>query len=294
MPAKGIGWVGRKKLLPLEKLSEQVEWLAHHTSIDRVKLTGGEPLVRRGLCALISALYLIKGIREISLTTNGSLLADQACALKAAGLSRVNVSLDSLDPDRFAELSRGARLSRTLLGIEAALLAGLKPLKLNAVLQLSTWQQDVPRLLDYAAELGVEPRFIELMRTGTERAWCASELVTVDEVQAWLSEQTEMVPVASAPGAPASLTRIQWRGHRMNVGWITPRSHPFCASCERLRMDAQGRLRRCLMDPTMFNLRGLRSTGGDAAAADVFYTYMDGKHAPNNMDSEYAMSQIGG
>jgi cyclic pyranopterin phosphate synthase len=294
MPAEGIEQVEHSSLLPLEKLCEQVVWLVRHTAIERVKLTGGEPLVRKGIGTLIRSLHEIPEIREISLTTNGSLMGEQAWALKEAGLSRINVSLDSLDPDRFALLSRGGRLLQTLEGIKTAIEAGLTPLKLNAVLQLSSWREDVPRLLDYAAELGVEPRFIELMRTGTERAWCDSELVTVDEVQAWLAEQTEVVAIASAPGIPASRSRIRWHGQEMTVGWITPRSHPFCASCERLRMDARGRLRRCLMDPALLDLTALRNLQEDETAAASFSSYMSGKHAPRSMDSEFAMSQIGG
>ena len=293
MPPEGVPSVSHGDLLSLEQLAEMVQWLSRHTSIERVKITGGEPLVRLGLEHLISYLRALPNVSEVSLTTNGSLLARKARELKARGLARVSVSVDSLDPERFAELSRGGQLRATLEGIDAAINAGLTPLKLNTVLQRSTWERDVPKLLDFAAERGLQPRFIELMRTGTERAWCDSEFVSVDRVREWLTQQTAMVPVPSAAGAPARLTRTLWGGRWLIVGWIAPRSHPFCGACERLRLDCRGRLRRCLMDPTMLGLVRLRRAEGDCAA-DAFYRYMEGKHAPDGMDSEYMMSQIGG
>lgn len=293
MPVEGVPRLSHGDLLSLEQLAEMVEWLSRYTTIERVKLTGGEPLVRRGLEVLIADLAALPNIREISLTTNGSLLARKAWVLKEAGLARVNVSLDSLDPARFAELSRGARLQDTLSGIDAAFQAGLVPLKLNTVLQRSTWKKDVPRLLDFAAERGLEPRFIELMRTGTEHAWCDSEYVSIREVLEWLQERTTVVSVPTPAGVPARQMSIQWAGTELNVGWIAPRSHPFCASCERVRLDSRGQLRRCLMDPFLLDLVHLRQGPGEVATA-AFYRYMSGKHAPSGMDSEYAMSQIGG
>ena len=182
--------------------------------------------MRPGVEHLIAELSSLPAIQEVSLTTNGSLLANQAWSLKAAGLSRVNVSLDSLDKERFKEVTRGGNLDRTLAGIEAAQAAGLAPIKLNTVLQRSTWHQEVPRLLDYAAEAGLEIRFIELMRTGTERTWCESEFVSVDEVCGGLD--AEIVSVNEQTQAPARRTLLNWHGTLVNVGWITPRSHPFC------------------------------------------------------------------
>jgi cyclic pyranopterin phosphate synthase len=313
MPAEGPAALASGKssgklvpLLPFEELVASVNWLVLHTHIDRVKLTGGEPLMRAGLADLISQLALNPRIREISMTTNGSLLARKAEALKAAGLARVNVSLDSLNPQRFAELSRGGRLEDTLAGIDAAIAAGLLPLKLNAVLQRSTWRQEVPRLLDYAAERGAEMRFIELMRTGTERAWSDSEFVSVAEVKSWLASSGCDSGCASQPAAfetrtsvalPARMVAMQWKGTSLKVGWIGPRSTPFCGTCERLRIDARGQVRRCLMDSETFDLAGLRraqKNGAEEAVTEAFRAYMTHKHLPLAMDSESAMSQIGG
>jgi cyclic pyranopterin phosphate synthase len=226
------------------------------------------------------------------MTTNGSLLSEHAWSLKAAGLDRVNVSLDSLDKERFAEVTRGGRLERTLNGIKAAIEAGLTPVKLNTVLQRSTWKHEVPQLLDFAACAGLEIRFIELMRTGTERGWCESEFISVDEVCKGLG--AEILPAGEQNQAPARRTLVNWRGTLVKVGWITPRSHPFCVHCERLRMDARGQIRRCLMDPVMFDLPRTLGTLDDLKALLEFQFYIAGKVAPRAMDSSFAMSQIGG
>jgi cyclic pyranopterin phosphate synthase len=292
MPAQGVAKLTHDEILPLEAMAGLVGWLSAHAGIRRVRLTGGEPLVRSGICDLIREIKAFPSIEEVTLTTNGSLLPRLAKELKAAGVSRVNISLDSLDRQRFAEISRGADLGRVLAGIEAAREAGLTPIKLNAVLLRSSWREDVPALLDYAAQNGFEIRFIELMRTGTERAWCESEFVSVDEVRQGL--KAAITAVKESSHAPAQRTLVNWRGKAMLVGWITPRSHPFCASCERLRLDARGRLHRCLMDPTTLDLpRALGSLENDAAKQE-FDEYLAAKRPPALMDSSFAMSQIGG
>lgn len=294
MPPKGLHRTSSNGPLSLNDLLENVRWLVRHAPIERVKITGGEPLVRPGLEELIAGLARVENIREISMTTNGSLLPAHARTLKAAGLVRVNVSLDSVDPTRFSELSRGARLENTIAGIYAAIEAGLLPLKLNAVLQRSTWMCDVPPLLDLASTHGLEIRFIELMRTGTERAWCESEMISVEEVKSWLASQTSLVALNTPPSAPAQQTVLQWKGTALKVGWIAPRSNPFCASCERLRMDSRGRLRRCLMDPVTLDMTKLRKMDESFAADEALRTYLEEKHPPNAMDCESGMDQIGG
>jgi GTP 3',8-cyclase len=292
MPSEGVPKLVHGDLLSYEALTELVRWLSSETGICRVRVTGGEPLVRPGIERLIEQLCSLPAIQEVSLTTNGALLPRMARSLKSAGLSRVNVSLDSLDSTSFAEVTRCGRLERTLAGIEAAKDAGLMPIKLNTVLQRSTWKQDVPSLLDYAAASGLEIRFIELMRTGTERAWCESEFISVDEVCRELN--AEILPVADESHAAARKTMVKWRGALLPVGWITPRSHPFCVNCERLRMDARGQLRRCLMDPTTLDLQRLLSNVSSSRAQHEFRSYIAGKVPPVAMDSSLAMSQIGG
>lgn len=292
MPAEGTPNVAHHDLLPLESLVELVRWLVVHSGIDRVRLTGGEPLLRTGVAHLIAGLSAIAGVREISLTTNGSLLPRMAWSLKAAGLNRVNVSLDSLNEQRFAEVTRGGSLKNTLAGIAAALEAGLTPIKLNTVLRRSTWKQELPSLLDYSAQTGFEIRFIELMRTGTERAWCEAEFISADEVCEGLD--VAMFPVEEQTRASAKRISLDWHGTRVAVGWITPRSQPFCRRCDRLRMDARGQIRRCLMDSMQFDLSSmLNATDGGATERD-FNSYLAGKVPPRAMDCALAMSQIGG
>ena len=292
MPPEGVPKVAHADLLPLEELARLTRWLVMHTGIERVRLTGGEPLMRRGIEDLIAALASMPGIQEVCLTTNGTLLARKAWELKRAGLSRVNVSLDSLDEDRFTDVSRGGCLLGTLDGIEAARAAGLTPIKLNTVLRRSTWREEVPALLDYAAGSGFEIRFIELMRTGTERAWCEAEFVSIDEVCDGLG--LARVPAAAPDAGSARRTSLHWNGRRVAVGWISPRSHPFCGSCDRLRMDARGRVRRCLMDPAQFDLAGMLQNEGESEALRAFAHYYAHKVPPRAMDHVLAMSQIGG
>jgi GTP 3',8-cyclase len=294
MPPEGVPNVPHADILPMEELRGLVAWLSEHSGIERIKLTGGEPLVRKGIEHLIALLVDTERINEVSMTTNGSLLQGMASALKASGLSRVNVSLDSMDVSRFAQLTQGGRLSDTLRGIDQALAAGLTPLKLNAVLQRSSWKKDVPLLLDYAAANHLELRFIELMRTGTERSWCESEFVAVEEVKRWLEERGPIAPISTPRGVPARGSMVWWQGRAVSVGWIAPCSHPFCSSCERLRLDSRGFLRRCLMDSSTLDLSAISRMPSTNDAVQAFNAYLEGKSAPYAMGSTTSMSLIGG
>ncbi|HVO63674.1 MAG TPA: GTP 3',8-cyclase MoaA [Terriglobales bacterium] len=294
MPEGGVPKVARQDLLSLEELASLARWLVPRVGIKRIKLTGGEPLVRRGLEALIRELAILTGITDLSMTTNGSCLAKHAPALKTAGLKRVNVSLDTLNTDRFRELTRGGRLEDTLAGIAAGVAAGLVPLKLNSVLRHSSWQEDVPALLDYAAANNFELRFIELMRTGTARAWCDPEFVAASRVQLWLSSQGSFLPRFGGEDGPARSWLISWGGANLKVGWITPRSEPFCQSCDRLRLDSRGRLYRCLMDPKFFDLSEVLRGPNDGRTEEKLFLYLAGKLPPRSMDNTSAMSLIGG
>lgn len=294
MPPTGIPKPIDCNILSLDELTSVAAWLCQFLEIERVKLTGGEPLVRSGVVDLVSSLRDIPNVREVTMTTNGTLLSRYAESLKEAGLTRVNVSLDSLDPERFSEITRGGELAAVLDGISVALKSGLRPLKLNAVLRRSAWQQDVPELLDFAASRGLEIRFIELMRTGTERLWCEGEYVAASEIQQWLIERGSITPIAGPQNGPARLTTVRWKGTSVQVGWITPRSHPFCSNCERLRLDAYGRVFRCLMDARSLPLASLLRSGDRDKAAAALMNYLNGKVAPTAMDRTSSMSSIGG
>jgi cyclic pyranopterin phosphate synthase len=293
LSARGQSKVAHRDLLSLEELARLARWLVPRVGIERIKLTGGEPLARRGVDALIRELAALPGINDLSMTTNGSCLSEKAEQLRQAGLKRVNVSLDTLNPDRFRELTGGGRLEHTLAGISSAVAAGLIPLKLNSVLQRSTWQEDVPALLDYAAANGFELRFIELMRTGTARAWCDAEYVAASRVQLWLATQGWLLPRFGEECRPARSWLISWRGVNLDVGWITPRSEPFCQCCDRLRLDARGRVHRCLMDAKFLDLRPALCEP-TTKIEDQLFLYLAGKLPPRLMDNTNAMSLIGG
>ncbi len=292
MPPEGVPSVPHAFLPSLEELGELAAFLAGRLGLRKIRLTGGEPLVRSGLPRLVSILAALPGVEEVNLTTNGILLPDLAEELREAGLNRVNLHLDTLDPDRYFLLTRGGDVRSALRGLEAARQAGLVPLKLNAVLRRSTFREDVPDLLDFAAGEGLEVRFIELMETGSQAEWTASEYVAAGEVRRRLGlEGWE----AGDPGpSPSRTGLLSWRGRRVRVGWITPVSEGFCGACDRLRLDARGRLFRCLMDGAGFDLAGLwKREGPDGAEARLF-PYLRAKRPPADMVRAEAMGAVGG
>ncbi len=293
MPGEGLRW-SRDQLLGLEDLARVSAWLCGEAGISRIKLTGGEPLVRPGVENLVRLLAAIPGVDEVSATTNGTLLADKAVALRKAGLGRVNISIDTLDPDRYRELTRGGRVEDVIRGIDAAAAAGMRPLKLNTVLMASWWRKDLPQLLDFAQDRGLELRFIELMRTGTEAPWAEQEFVSAPTVRAWLDGGRAPGSAGMTSSVPARSSSIRWRGRRLTVGWITPRSEPFCAGCRRIRLDARGVLRRCLMDPTPFPLAGRLATREDGEVRRGLRRYLDGKREAPGMDLPLPMVSVGG
>jgi len=294
MPEEGVPLLPRGEIPPLSELASAVEWLVARFGVDRVKVTGGEPLVRGGLPAFVAKVATIPGVREVSMTTNGTRLPGIAAQLAEAGLARVNISLDTVDPERFRELTRGGRVEEVLEGIDAALAAGLTPLKVNSVLRRSSFHEDVPTLLGFAAEKSVEIRFIELMQTGTEAAWAIAERVTGAAVREWLAaEGARITPLPARPNAPARRTAIAWNGIEIEAGWIDPVSHSFCDDCDRLRLDARGRLRRCLMDDHAFPLVDLLRRG-EAEVEEAAKAYVAGKQPPIAMTIGSTMASIGG
>lgn len=292
MPAEGVPHVPHDALPSLEELGAMAGFLVERLGIRKVRLTGGEPLVRRGLVSLVRSLAALPGLSDLALTTNGVLLPSLAAPLKEAGLRRINLSLDTLDAGRFFHLTRGGDLRRSLAGLEAALAAGLGPVKLNAVLRKSTYREDVPALLDFAGSRGLAIRFIELMRTGSGGSWAAAEFVSAEEVRrevglgGWRPE--------TRGASPARDGVIPWRGRPVRIGWITPVSDGFCASCDRLRMDARGRIFRCLMDKEGVDFRRLWREEGPQGAERALEPYLARKRPPAEMVRSEAMSAVGG
>lgn len=294
LPQQSGAWTPPRKLLSLEDLATLARWIHGSYPLSKVRITGGEPTLRRGLPELVKDLREIPGSPEITLTTNGTRLAGLADELAASGLSRVNISLDTLDSDRYCELTRGGRVEDAVDGVLAAARAGLKPIRINSVLRRSSWRADVPELLDFALEHGLELRFLELMRTGTEVDFFDEEAVPASHVQNWLKSKGRIQLDEGEHVTPARGSRLVWRGSLMPVGWITPLSDPFCSSCTRLRLDAQGRLRRCLMDPKTLPLAELLRGGDENLMRHAVQRYLGGKEAPETMHNPLPMIGIGG
>jgi cyclic pyranopterin phosphate synthase len=282
-----------RTLPSLRWLASAVGWAVRRLRVARVKVTGGEPLLRPGVVEFVRDLSADTGVAEVSMTTNGTRLAILAADLARAGLSRLNVSLDTLDPARFRELTRGGALDSVTAGIDAALVAGLAPVKLNAVLRRSSFESDVPALLEFASQRGLEVRFIELMRTGPAAAFARGEFVSSWEVRERLGLEGALEPAGVGAG-PARGLRVRFRGGVVATGWIEPVSHSFCGGCRRLRLDPRGDLRRCLMDPEPFPLLERLEAGEDAGVEEDVDRFLEGKRPPLSFETPRSMAAIGG
>lgn len=261
MPAEGMAWLPRPELLTYEEITRVVAVMAA-MGLRKVRLTGGEPTLRRDLPALVTSLAAIPGIQDIALTTNGHLLERLAEPLARAGLRRINVSLDSLRPERFRTLTRGGDLDRVLRGIEAARAAGLVPVKINAVLLRGENEDEVDDLVDFFGERAAwsELRFIEYMPF--EARW--HQCVPAAEVRARLARRFELRPLPSkGPAGPARGFHLHPSGLR--VGFISPLTEHFCATCNRLRLMCDGHLRTCLAHEDTPSLRDLLRAGASDA-----------------------------
>ena len=289
MPAAGVGLTGQEEILSYEEILRFTS-AAAAAGIRHVRVTGGEPLVRRGLDALIAGLASIPGIADVALTTNGSLLAGEAGRLKAAGLNRVNISIDSLDPRRFAAITRGGSLDKVMAGLEAALAAGLHPVKVNAVL-LEGIEADLSRFVTLAWERPVHVRFIEQMPSKGSGG-LEGRFVSRDRLLPLLERFGELHPDAPPAGAgPARYFRYD--GAAGSIGFISPVSEHFCFSCNRLRLTADGRLLGCLFSRRETRVRPYLA-GGDVEgliAATIAGKSYDGLPA---RAGGRLMSRIGG
>jgi cyclic pyranopterin phosphate synthase len=266
--------------------------------IRRVRLTGGEPLVRKDLLEIVRRLKALPGLENLALSTNGTELARLAPALQEAGVDRVNISVDSLDPERFREITRRGDLAEVWRGVEAALEAGLDPVKLNAVL-LQSNRDDVERLAALTLDRPLHARFIEVMPTGTNRLQ-PGEFVSADDTRARLEERFgPLIPTELGPRTgPAKAYRFA--GAVGTVGFITPLSHTFCADCNRLRLTSRGELRLCLFADRTYPLRPLLAAADpDAALESEILRVLQEKPAEHNLtQGDYgnlqSFMQIGG
>ncbi|MBI1916501.1 MAG: GTP 3',8-cyclase MoaA [Planctomycetes bacterium] len=263
-----VVFMDRSALLTFEEITHFVR-VAAPLGIDKVRLTGGEPLMRRDLPTLVRMLAEVPGLRDLGLTTNGLLLAEQAQALYDAGLRRINISLDTLSPDRFRLLTRREGLERVLDGIHAAKRAGFDPVKVNAVSIRGVTEPEVVPLARFAREHGLELRFIEYMPIGADH-WERDKVYFAHEILEQI--EREVAPLVPAedydPRAPAMEFRYADGGGR--VGIIASVSRPFCLSCNRLRLTAEGKLRNCLFALTEVDVKShLRDCPDDDALAEA-------------------------
>ncbi len=256
----------RPELLSFEELSRVTDAFLN-LGVEKVRLTGGEPLLRRDLPRLVESLAAKKGIRDLALTTNGLLLADMAAPLKAAGLHRITVSLDTLKPDRFREHTRRDDLPRVLAGIQSALDAGL-PLKLDTVALRGTNDDELEDLLAFARERGAELRYIEYMDVGGATQWSMEKVVSRDEILARLTRRFGSIePVREESSAPATRYRL---GDGTVFGIIASTTAPFCATCDRCRVTADGHLFLCLYAKEGLDLRAqVRGGAADEEIGDM-------------------------
>lgn len=295
LPPEGLSWMPRADLLTYEEIARIVGVMAQ-MGVRRVRLTGGEPTIRRDIVALVREVAHLPGIEEVSMTTNGHLLADLAGDLRAAGLTRVNISIDSLDPERFSRLTRGGRLDAVLAGIAAARAAGLRPIKLNMVVMAGENDDEIVPMaeafLPHAADTVV--RYIEYMPFEARR----HTNVAAATMRERLAVLGPVVPVEDhGGGGPARY----WQVGDLKVGFIAPLTEHFCATCNRLRLQADGHLRTCLGYEKTPSLRDLLRGGATeaelAAAIEAIVLTKPAGHAAETeggRNFEGVMTAIGG
>ena len=296
MPEQGLPWLAKPTLLTTEELIHLAR-IAVDLGIEEVRLTGGEPLLRRDLIDVVAGISAL-GV-EVSMTTNALGLDKMAEDLVKAGLTRVNISLDTLDRETFRTLARRDRLDDTLAGIAAADAAGLQPLKLNTVLMRDINDHEAPDLLRFALERGYQLRFIEQMPLDAGHTWRRDNMVTGEELLARLREHFELTPVEQRGSAPAE--RFVVDGGPATVGVIASVTMPFCGACDRVRLTADGQVRNCLFANTETDLRTpLREGASDEVLADLVRRCITAKlpghgiNDPGFLQPGRPMSAIGG
>jgi cyclic pyranopterin phosphate synthase len=303
MPPEGLDWIPGDDLLSADEIVRLVR-LAVAEGVREVRFTGGEPLVRPDLEAIIGGVASLDGAPAISLTTNGIGLKDRAADLRSAGLTRINVSLDTLDAERFTTLTRRNRLDDVLSGIEAARAAGLSPVKVNTVLMRDVNDDEVIALVTWALRHDLQLRFIEQMPLDAQHAWSRHEMIRADEILQALGESFELEPATEPRGSePAERWVATSRESGLSgvVGVIGSVTRPFCAACDRVRLTSDGQLRNCLFARDESDLRGpMRAGASDDELIAVMRSCLAAKKAGHGIDDpEFLppprpMSAIGG
>jgi cyclic pyranopterin phosphate synthase len=300
MPAEGLEWLGRAEILSFEEIARLVGVLAR-LGVDEIRLTGGEPLVRRDLPVLVGMLAHTEGVRDLSLTTNGVLLDRLAGPLVEAGLQRLNVSLDSLNHVRFAEITRRDALDAVLRGLaEAERYPELRPIKVNCVAVKGFTETEVPALAELARRKPYVVRFIEFMPLDADEAWREDDVLTGAEIREII--ESEHGPLVELPAkASSTARRFRFADGIGELGFVNPVSEPFCSSCDRIRITADGQLRTCLFSRREWDLKTpLRAGAGDDKLIELLrfaVRHKELKHKINDpgfVRASRSMSQIGG
>ncbi|MEW6512120.1 MAG: GTP 3',8-cyclase MoaA [Bacteroidota bacterium] len=299
MPEEGMQWLRKDLLLSFEEIVRLVR-IFSALGVKKIRLTGGEPLMRKDLPTLVRMIRSVRGIADIALTTNGFFLRDQARALAGAGLNRLNVSLDSLDAETFSSIVRREHFDRTWEGIEEALQVGLSPIKLNAVLIRGVNDHEITAFAGLARTRPIIVRFIEFMPIGRDDGWSIDKVVPTREVLERIDAMAPLVPVANE-GLPGAAERYRFADGAGEIGMISSVTEPFCTSCNRVRITSDGKFRTCLFSLTETDLRRLLRNGTpDEQIADVIVDAVSRKeeghliNRPGFVRPERTMSSIGG
>lgn len=299
MPAEGLEWMPTEEVLSDDEVVRLIHVAVTRLGVSDVRFTGGEPLLRRGLPAIVAATKAMPGSPRTAITTNALGLSRTAQSLADAGLDRVNVSLDTSDAERYATITRRDRFHDVVAGLEAAAAAGLDPVKINAVLLRGINDDEAPGLLRWCVERGYQLRFIEQMPLDAQHGWDRSRMVTADEILAELSQHVRLTPLPGRGSAPAEKFLVDDGPH--TVGIIGSVTRPFCGDCNRVRLTADGQVRTCLFATEESDLRAaLRAGASDQELAERWVVAMRGKKAGHGIDDPTflqptrPMSSIGG
>jgi cyclic pyranopterin phosphate synthase len=302
MPEEGLAWLPRPALLTDDEVNRLVRVAVQRLGVTEVRFTGGEPLLRPGLVGIVEAAAALSPRPVLSVTTNGVGLDRLAVKLADAGLDRINVSLDTLSPARFAQLTHRQRHAEVLAGLAAAVDAGLGPVKINSVLMRGINEDEAAPLLHFALAHGYELRFIEQMPLDAGHVWSRAEMVTADEILSALEAEFTLLPDPAERGAaPAQTWLVDGYPGPPKVGVIASVTRPFCGACDRTRLTADGQVRSCLFSREESDLRGLmRGGASDGQLAQAWQTAMYGKlpghgiNDPSFLQPARPMSAIGG
>ena len=268
MPLDEYEWVDKKEILTFEEITRLAKIFVQ-LGVDKIRLTGGEPLVRRDLDLLVGGISQLPGLSDLCLTTNGSLLAEKVEALKAAGLKRINVSIDTLDPEKFQRITKRGDLAKVLEGLFAAKSCGLDPIKINAVIERGVNDDDIVGLVEFSRENGFAIRFIEYMDVGNSNNWTSEKLVSKKEILETVSARFPLREVGRESGSAPSVD-YEFLDGRGDLGVIASVTEPFCSTCNRARLTADGKLVTCLFSQVGHDLKGILRNGSTDEAISEF------------------------